>query len=232
MLGTFGGAAIGDDFCEFLHQFLDHFRVFSLKIVLFGRILFQVVELDRWKRFVFQSNIGFGSTPAAGAWTKVELPVASTDGEAAGNGVMDEALAGLVGTAFAFQGMEEADGVFRDVGLDGFLCTNDLRRGSKEVDSADQGIRFCPFFDLGRPTNMEGDSVAAFKDVSFVTTPVCVRKMPFLDQIINLCRWGASVVCGKQDQGVFRDVLFIQLLQHFANNPIRLHDKISVFADL
>ena len=206
LIGAGGGAALGDGGFEGGFHGGNAVGVVGDEVLGFTGVGFEVVELEVGQAggVVFAGAWG---APAAGAGAEGEFPFAVADGEAAVDGLADEAGADGLGVG-AEEGGEEADAVFAGGGGEGDF--EEVGEGVDEVELADELVADGSGFHFGGPAGDEGDAMAAFVEVGFVAAVDVAGVVIGGEEFVDVCSGGAAVVGGEDDEGVFGDAVLFE----------------------
>ena len=80
------------------------------------------------------------------------------------------------------------------------------------------------------PADNEGHTMSAIPNIGFVATKFSTGKVSEFFEASCSCGWGATIVAGEDDEGIFTEIGFIQSGEDLADGVVGLHDKVAVGA--
>ena len=72
--------------------------------------------------------------------------------------------------------------------------------------------------------------MSAVPNIGFVAAKFSAGEVPEFFEVARSCGWGATIVAGEDDEGIFTEFGFIQSGEDFADGIVGLHDKVAVVA--
>lgn len=126
----------------------------------------------------------------------------------------------------AFECWHETEGILAAVVF--WRLFGDVTHRRVEISQTREGMSCLAGFYPRWPAHDEGNSMAAFIDVSLVSTISGAGVMTVFFQDFEIALRRATIVAGKEDNCVVINTACLQGIQKFAHVMIHLHHKVSV----